>query len=92
MTATEMQQQLDSINSTHGTELIHLVTTHLFCSSLLDHFGRAHGQSLQENIHTLDRMTLALARELGFDNEAVHAARRSIYDAGIALKRLVNPR
>jgi len=77
---------LDTIRSKHGDCILHIATTYLFCTSLLDHFGRANGHSLQEHIHTIDRMVIAYAEACGFSTAELQAAKQSIIAAGVALR------
>ena len=78
---------LDTIRSEHDDCILHIATTYIFCTSLLDHFGRSNNHSLQEHIHTIDRMVLCYAQACGFNAGELYAAKQSIMAAGVALRR-----
>jgi len=77
---------LYKIRSKHDDSILHIATTYIFCTSLLDHFGRSNGHSLQEHIHTIDRMVVAYVEACGFSAGELQAAKQSIIAAGVALR------
>lgn len=81
-----LDKEIDTIRQQHEPCVLHIAVTQMFCTSLLDHYGRANNHSLQEHIHTIDRMVAMYAQACGFTLGELHAARRSILAAGVSLK------
>lgn len=61
-----------------------IAVTHTLCCRLMDHFGRAHGSSLQEHIHLLDRMITFYVQHHGHSEQALFDARWAVVRAGRA--------